>query len=153
MVDQKLILDLEVDLDATSVEEKTRGMDIAQMRSTPSKALRPRVERSAGIYTRSSTLSVAVRLSRGADARTLLAGDVLWNAQFYLYPEPSTGIAETPNPHLQPEEFTARVSWSISQEVGMPEWAIAALKSDDLSRVGNALLAAFSKNGLAGTLR
>lgn len=151
--DQRLVLDLQAELDASAVGDRLQAMDLAHTRRRPSEALLHRVERAAGIYTQPSALSVAVRLRSGAEARALLAGDALWNGEFVLYPEPSMGVARLPDPHLQRETFVGEVDWSLGQETGGPDWTITARAPDALERIANTVLDAFIKNALTVEVR
>jgi hypothetical protein len=51
--------------------------------------------------------------------------DVIWDANFIVYPNARDDLANLPDPHLAFEEFSPRVAWSLAQETGVPDWIMS----------------------------
>jgi hypothetical protein len=150
---EMVLVDLFVAEKAAAVEERLGEVELAMRRHSPSQELRHRIGRSVGAYTYASGLSVVVRIRAPIQLNVLLMDDVIWDADFTVYPNAGSDVANLPDPHLASEAFSDHVAWSLAQQTGAPGWSMTARDLDELKRLETAAAEVFRLNGLAVDIR
>ena len=143
-----MVLDLLVDMEAEMLEPIVDAATVLHWRSRPSKEFGARVRRMLGFYSGESTLAAAVLIENAAQLESLLRGDVLWDCEFTIYPQPEKKLSELPDPHFVVAGFAVHVGWSLMQDSGTDTWMATGLGDAGVDMVCGTLTQTFTQQGL-----
>lgn len=143
-----LLLDLRVEAEAKLIEERISGLRVPRFRARPSSSPMHRVQRRLGVFTDASTLAVVIGIENGKQLKSVLAGDVIGSAEFWIYPAPDSAVEDMVDPAVAPDLFSSNVAWSIGQETGLDGWFLTALTKKALRQLAADVLDAMASQGL-----
>jgi len=143
-----VLLDLRIEAEANLIEERISGLHVPRVRARPSSSPMHRVQRRLGVFTDASMLAVVIGLENGKQLKSVLAGDVIWAADFWIYPAPDSAVEDLVDPGVAPELFSSSVAWSLGQETGLDGWFLTALTKRALQQLAADVLDAMARHGL-----
>lgn len=143
-----LVLDLLVDMEAEMLEPIVAAAKVLHWRSRPSKEFGARVRRLLGFYSGESTLAVALVLENAEQLETILRGDVMWDCEFTIYPQPEKELSSLPDPHFDITGFAVNVGWSLNQDAGSEAWLVTGLGAEGVDTVCATLSRTFAAQSL-----
>lgn len=148
---QPMVLDLLVDLEAEMLEPIVDAAKVLHWRSRPSKEFGARVRRLLGFYSGESTLAAAVLIESPEQLESLLRGDVLWDCEFTIYPQPAAELSQLPDPHFDVAGFAVNVAWSLMQDSGTDTWLVTGLGTAGVDMVCGTLMRTFAEQRLTSS--
>jgi hypothetical protein len=143
-----VVVDFLVDIEAELLEPIISAAKVLHWRSRPSKEFGARVRRALGFYSGESTLAAAVVIDNAAHLESILRGEILWDCEFTIYPQPTEPISGLPDPHFDISGFATHVGWSLNQDSGSDSWLVTGLGAAGVDMVCATLSRTFSAQGL-----